>query len=103
MTIAQQRKQLLVWTMALVGVVLAFIVNQGAVLELYGKVNCVGVTYATLYNVVNAIVNGASIMTAVGIVGAFLAGPLAAALTAIGRGLIIKLFKRWGIKKLVSW
>ena len=99
MTLGQQSKQLFLWGAALIGVCFAFMVTQGAVLELYGKVSWVGVTYASLYNVVSAIVNGASIMN----VTAVIAGPVAAALTAVGRGLIVTLVKRWGMKKLVSW
>jgi len=103
MTLGQQSKQLFLWGAALIGVCFAFMVTQGAVLELYGKVSWVGVTYASLYNVVSAIVNGASIMNAVAVVTAVIAGPLAAARTAVGRGLIVTLVKRWGMKKLVSW
>ncbi|WP_071460903.1 putative cyclic bacteriocin [Bacillus massilinigeriensis] len=103
MTGTQQRKDILVWSLALVGAFVALIASQTMVLELYGKVAWTGVTSATLTSVTHALLNGASIANAVTIVSAFIAGPLAAALTAVGRGMLVTLIKRWGVKKFVAW
>jgi len=103
MSKTQQRKDILVWSIALVGVVFALVASQTMVLDLYAKVSWTGVTSSTLTSVTIALLNGASIANAVAVVSAFIAGPLAAALTALGRGMLVKLIKRWGVKKFVAW
>ena len=98
-----QRKNLLIWSLAFLGLSLIYFISQNMIVELFGKVSWTGVTNGTLVNIITAIANGASITNAVLLFASFIAGPLAAALTAIGRGLIIQLIKRWGVKKLASW
>ncbi len=88
----------------MLAVILVFIGSQGLVFELYGKVAWTGVKYATLVQLANVLLYGASISQALTIVGLMAAGgPLFAFLTTLGRGLIVKLIRRWGVKKFAKW
>lgn len=104
MTIAQSRKQVLVWSLAALAACVAFILSQGLVLQLYGYVSWTGVTAATIGSILNIILTGASIWTAVAaVVGAFAAGPIVAVFTQIGITAIKTWVKTFGFKAVVGF
>ncbi|MCX0368945.1 putative cyclic bacteriocin [Clostridium perfringens] len=87
------------------GILLAMVLLQSAMsMHLMGKIAWTGVNAVTVTQIINVIMNGASIGGAVAaIVGVAAGGPITALFTAIGRGMLIKWVKRRGIKSVVSF
>ncbi len=103
-SLSERKAGLFLWVFAFFGVMATFLIMNVALLELYGQIKWTGVSYAAVSSIVTNIVNGASITNAVGVVvGVALAGPIVAALTAIGRGMIIRWVRRRGIRSVVNF
>ncbi|MEK4503693.1 MULTISPECIES: putative cyclic bacteriocin [Bacillus] len=105
MAIKSQKGNLYLYALAIVGVASFYaLVNAGLILQLAGKVAWTGVNATAISTILNTIINGASIGGAVAaVVGVALGGPVTAALTAIGRGMLIKWVKQRGFSSVVKF
>ncbi|KFM95075.1 putative cyclic bacteriocin [Bacillus clarus] len=105
LTIKSQKSDLYLYALAIVGVASIYaLVNAGLILQLAGKVTWTGVNATAISSILNMIINGASIGGAVAaVVGVALGGPVTAAITAIGRGMLIKWVKQRGFSSVVKF
>lgn len=106
MTVSNNRfSAILPYAAMIVGALLFLVISEVSFTTLLaGKISWTGVNGATITAILNGIVNGSSIASSViAVVGVAAGGPITAALTAVGRGLLIKLIKRRGIKSVSKW
>lgn len=106
MTMSNSRfSAILPYVAMIIGALLFVVISDVSFTTLLaGKVSWAGINTATITSVLNGIMNGGSIASTVAaVVGAAAGGPLTAALTAVGRGLLIKLIKRRGVKSVAKW
>lgn len=104
LSLSEKRKELAFWGAAFVVVLGMFTVSNVLLIELYGQINWTGVKYATVVNILNLIVNGADIATAVTtIVGLAAAGPIIGAIAIVGRGLLIRWIRQRGLTSVARW
>jgi hypothetical protein len=74
------------------------------VTQIAGKISWTGVNTATITSILNVIMGGASVGSAVAaVVGIAAGGPITAALTALGRGMLVKWVKKRGIKSAAKF
>ncbi|MZQ84000.1 hypothetical protein GQF01_17950 [Paenibacillus sp. 5J-6] len=101
--VISNRKGIMLWTVAGLAACLAFILTQGILFQLYGYVSWTGVGYAAVSQILNIILTGSSIYSAVvAIVGVFLGGPIIALLTQIGITAIRTWVRELGFAAVVS-
>lgn len=88
----QRLKELAIWTTLAVITCISFVFAQTLVFNLFGYISWTGVSQAAIGSILNVILTGTSIWSAVvAIVGAAAAGP------------IIALFQQLGISALRQW
>jgi hypothetical protein len=97
------RKSIMLWTLAGLGACLAFILTQGILFQLYGYVSWTGVSAAAISQILNILLTGSSIYSAVvAIVGIFLGGPIIALVTQLGITAIRQWIRELGFAAVVS-
>lgn len=85
-------------------VLAAFAASNVLLIELYGRINWTGVQYATVVQILQVLVNGADIATAVTtVVGVVAAGPIIGVIAIVGRRLLVRWIKRRGIASVARW
>ncbi|PEU79610.1 hypothetical protein CN386_12005 [Bacillus cereus] len=105
MVIKGQKNQVFLYLLGIVGVASFYVlINAGLIFQLAGKVAWTGVNSTAIATILNTVINGASIGGAVAaVVGVALGGPVTAAFTAIGRGMLIKWVKQRGFNSVVKF
>jgi hypothetical protein len=104
LSLAEKKKQLTFWGAAFVVVLALFAVSNVLLVQLYGQINWTGVKYSAIINILNLIVNGIDISTAVTtVVGMALAGPIIGVIAIVGRRLLIRWIKQRGIASVARW
>ncbi|PTE90568.1 hypothetical protein BUY89_12655 [Staphylococcus equorum] len=106
MTVSNNRFSAILPYMAMIiGALLFLVISDISFTTLLaGKISWAGINGSVITSILNGIVNGGSIANSViAVVGVAAGGPITAALTAVGRGVLIKLIKRRGVKSVSKW